>query len=443
MRHQLTFPLILSFASALALADIAPTQFIGSGITPVEDTDIRMESAEVTIVWGKPCALTATFTMVNDSPESRPVALGFPMPVSRHGSRRPDPSDRLSISFDGKETNVSGPFEGKSDSWTCLWHWYRCTNTFAPGITRVDVSTVLRASGGYTESLRYCLRTGGQWAGSIGSERVRIQFPYPVETDQVLSIQPEGYQIEGGEVRWELSDFEPQGDEFDIRITYVRPDVMRTIMTLRQQLQLDPKSAKKAIALAKHVLALGSSSSKAGFAPQHLPIEQYETLSANIEGPSDHGIFTRFYRSNYNGGYRAVSRKLVGEETAIPRILADAGYRDEYSKSGFIKEGEGLLLEVLNRDPHNAVAWNVYLANYWRFSFAAAGRPYFRAGNKYGKAVFGKGQVRAIQQAAENCPEDVTIQLWFELYRHGTTKEGLDQLRATIQEHGFRKVEFP
>lgn len=124
----------------------------------------------------------------------------------------------------------------------------------------------------------------------------------------------------------------------------------------------------------------------------------------------------------------------------MPRILSDAGYRDERSLTGFVRQGEELLLKVLEEDPHNAEAWNVYLANYWRFSFGALGR-------RWGPSWLGKGQADAIRHAAEECPEDPTIKLWLEISRQGTTEARITQpilveANKSISGRGFREVEF-
>jgi len=404
-----------------------------------------MDSAEVTIVWGEPCSLTATFTMVNESAQPRTVAVGFPMPIERAPWPRPDSPDPLSMSFNGREMQVHGPLEEEETSHTSRWNWYQCTNKFAPGATRVDVCTVLRASrvydGPYTRTLDYCIRTGGKWAGRIGSERVTIHFPWPVVEEQLRSIRPKGSRIEGDRISWTFTDIEPGQDEFDIHIAFIQPNFMRGLTELRQKHEEQPESTDVAIRLAKQLLALGSNRSNAGHLPGRLTIEEFENIAARIKDPEDHAIFTCYYQSNFNGGYRAVFRTLVGEEKAIPRILSDAGYRDGRSLTGFVREGEELLLSVLEEDPHNAEAWNVYLSNYWRFVFGAMGR-------SWGPAWFGKEQVRAIERAAENCPDDATIKLWLKLCRTGMTKPkglgqpGFQELNRSMRERGFREVEL-
>jgi hypothetical protein len=68
-------------------ADIAPTRFTGSGIVARSETSIRMQRADVDIVWGTPCELTATFEMVNSSGTPKDMRMGFPMPSGEFESR--------------------------------------------------------------------------------------------------------------------------------------------------------------------------------------------------------------------------------------------------------------------------------------------------------------------------------------------------------------------
>jgi hypothetical protein len=118
------------------------------------------------------------------------------------------------------------------------------------------------------------------------------------------------------------------------------------------------------------------------------------------------------------------------------QILADAGYRDQNSRLPFLLEAERLLKDVLARDPHNAEAWNVYLANYWRFSFAALG-------HRFGKTRLSPKQAKLIETAAKNCPNDECLQLWLGLCRAPPDKRDTTALNEAIKRRGFMAVDFP
>src|SRR6185295_9971220 len=122
------------------------------------------------------------------------------------------------------------------------------------------------------------------------------------------------------------------------------------------------------------------------------------------------------------------------ERRAVIQVLADAGYRDERSKEPMILEGEKILLDLLAENPRNAEAWNVYLTNFWRFSFAAMGKV-------FGPSVMAAPQIAAIEKAAQNCPGDSTIKLWMEV-RHGNSVAGA-KLIPEIDRLGYARVDLP
>lgn len=62
----------------------------------------------------------------------------------------------------------------------------------------------------------YPLRTGANWAGSIG--RLTISVSIPVET--IVQISPAGYTRTYGLIEWTLSDYEPMDDIFVVLDPY-------------------------------------------------------------------------------------------------------------------------------------------------------------------------------------------------------------------------------
>ena len=352
----------LILLNTLAWADIAPTQFYGGCIIPVGGSTVTMESANVEIRWGTPCTLRAVFVMQNPSASAQEVLVGFPMP-SLDGQRDETP-DPLGISFNGSSAEMTASGMNSRDARKSkYWDWYSCEHSFVPGKTVVEVNTVLRASllkaVPYQECLRYCIESGGKWAGSIGVEDVAIIFPSEVEGDQITMAKPAGAKIEDNRVSWSLKNFKPKGDEFDVTLSYVRPDAMNKITQLRNEFKQQPQSAAAAIKLAKHLFALG-----------------------------------------------------------YP----------------FMREGEALLRDVLKKDPHNAEAWNVYLA----FVFVAYGQ-------RSRMTALSEKQTAFIKDAVKNCPNDECIGLWGKaIERAPKPSDHPDELlEKTIEEKGYLATEFP
>lgn len=429
---------------AAVYADISPTEYIASGITPKSDSTVRMEKAHVEIVWAAPvslappCTLSATFTMANRTPATQELTIGFPMPARRIPKGKE--ADPMTMSFDGTEAAVTPPTQTQTDFDSGEWVWYTSKHSFRPGKTEVVVKTNLRASlvygGPFRESLFYCIETGGKWAGNIGEEVVVIRFPSPPEKGQIIEATPAGYQIDGNCVRWRFTDFKPKGKEFDIKLTYVRPDVMQVIAALREEVRHTPASSAAAVKLARHLLVLGYAKSNSGYPPSRLTSKQHETILLGIASPPDRKIFMDHYKAGAAGGYAEVDSEWTDERTALIQILADVGYRTEDSQHGFVREAEDLLHDVLKRDPHDADAWNVYLSNYWRFSFAAIG-------HWFGPTRLSRSQARAIESAAANCPNDPTIRAWLE-YVHATPeKRDTRRLLDAIKSQNSNKLDFP
>lgn len=429
----------LFLAEVSAYADISPTQWTGSGIAPQSHSSIQMQKAEVEIVWGTPCMLSATFTMVNSSPTDQELTVGFPMPSDEDMPAKV--RDPLAITFNGEAVVVTPPDTGKADQDKHQdWAWYRCHHTFKPGNTTVKVTTILRASLVYTtpfrESLFYCIQTGGNWAGKIGEEEVTIRFPAPPEKDQITGASPAGFQIEGDCVRWHFVDFKPVGKEFDIALTYVRPDVMRIVAALRKDVAENPESSAAAVKLAKHLLVLGNAKSNSGFPPSRLTKDQYDGICAKIAKRGERKLFREHYHMGKDGLYEEASSEWTPARVNLVQILADAGYRDQRSQSPLILEAEKLLKDTLARDPHNCEAWNVYLASYWRFSFAAVG-------HWFGTTRLSRAQASLIETAAKNCPDDECIGLWLKLRGSNPEKPDTTALFEAIKRHGVMVVEYP
>jgi len=200
MLHQtfLAIGIALVLSVATARADISPTQYVGYGIAPVDAHGLRMVNAQVDIVWGDPCDLTATFVIQNSNATSTDIQLGFPIPHYRYYPAG-NALKEIAFAFDGipvapDAITVSAQEENKPRYST----WFRCHHSFRPGSTKVTVKIKLPASldGNYPyrEHLYYCIETGDSWQGTIGSEEVIIHFPGPVIPEQKIETTPNNYQ---------------------------------------------------------------------------------------------------------------------------------------------------------------------------------------------------------------------------------------------------------
>jgi hypothetical protein len=428
--------LIDSLGRALGVADIAPTRHAGSAIVPQTNSHVRMEKAEVEIIWGEPCTISARFRMVNEGAEEE-VAFGFPLPpkVDRAGILSPQPYE-VGMVIDGTKAVVHPP---ASRTMETEWEWYTCKHTFKPGVTDITVTAELRPSlvyaGPFREALYYTVETGAKWAGVIGDEVVTIRFPGGIAKDQIISAKPGGAEVGADFLRWRFIQIEPKGKEFDIALTYIQPAVMRTLESLRAAFQQSP-SPERALRLAVHLLVLGNAKSNSGFPPPELSAAEFARLLDKIAEGRDRATFVQHYHVRGENSFRASSSEWTEERLAIIRILADAGYRDDQSNSWFIKEAEELLLKVLREDPTNARAWNIYLISYWRFSFAAMG-------HWFGQTYLNKEQRRLIGAAARNCPKDEVIGMWLKQSKKREEKRDLEALHQKLGKSDLFKLEYP
>jgi hypothetical protein len=425
---------------ALCRADISPTEFIGSAVVPKEGTPVQMLNADVEIVWGTPCTMTATFVMLNPTSTDQRVSVGFPMPGDKFVQHAgPDP---LTITFDSVPAEITPPGETDEDrDQHRYWFWHRCDHAFHPGKTQVVVKSVIRASLVYAtarqEALHYCVESGGKWAENIGEETVTIRFPNQVTTEQIISASPAGYVIRGNSVQWRFSHFKPRGNEYDINFTYIHPEALRVISELRAKLRADPKSVSTQLALAKCLAALGNAKSNSGFPPWRLSKTEFDKIRKAMASDADRKILTTHYQwKGDEVGYEETNSEWSSRRLSLIKALANASYRDAASRSWYILEAERLFKSTLAAEPHNAVAWNTYLANYWRFSFAAIG-------HWFGQTALGREQKHLIETAAQNCPQDPCIARWLALTRSKPTNAELEALQDAILSAGFRDADLP
>lgn len=482
---------VFSLGSFDALGDIAPTEYVGSTVIPVDISGIRMEDAKVDIVWGTPCKLTARFVLNNGTTNPTEVHLGFPMliPKYQRGVEKSWPG--FKIAFDGALSDASEVTTASLKERIPHYHeddtWYRCRHTFQPGRTVVTIEAALPASltyqVPYQERLFYCIQTGGKWDGTIGCEEVNVHFPAPVEPGQIVDARPSTFVIRGDVIQWRFLDFKPKGSEFDISLRYFRPDAFLILSDLRKRHAANPRDSALTVRLAKDLFVLGPMKGNLGFAPPDFAPVEFQGILSKINNPADRAFFSSSYVAGYDaflaGLKNPEDRKVLsssyesnkaraatitdpeiranwarqlqrykedfwcldpyGESQGelpgeIIRILNSVDYKGFRSQFPAIEEAEDAIKRLLEAEPKNAEAWNVYLANYYRIGFNAVGL--FRWGN----TRFYSRQITLIGRAHQECPQDAAINLWYQWCSGNGTGAGLEDL---LKKNGVFDSDFP
>jgi len=426
MRHLLAIAYILA-STSIACADVAPIQFTGTNVFPLKSAAVRMAAADVRIVWGEPCSLTANFRMVNESEHDVALEIGFPVGAFHLVGNDPrelededDPKHKPLLEAVGRETitiTINGeaarayrrvPHEKIREIKWRYASWYFAEMIFRPGTNDVAVTTRLNPSGVYAQPfkrrLSYCISTGSRWQGSIGRETVEIKFPGMDVTPLLRSVTPASGVASKDTVRWVFEDFEPQGEEYDIELEFLAPSVVAKLNEIRTAYARAPQDTNAALRYAVHLFSLGHAKGNAGSPPERLTADEYQQIFAKTRNSRDRAEFTRHYQRSSNH-YIAESSEWTPRRQRLVQIMADAGYCADYPEVTRVQEGRAIVEQCLAREPRNAAAWNVYLAHFWRFSFAARG-------HWFGPSVFSKPLCAAIESARKNCPDDPDIRAW-------------------------------
>jgi hypothetical protein len=431
--------LALLFSSTV-LADIAPTQFKAAGVASLQAAGVRMVSAKVDIVWGLPCTLTAVFVMENETKQPVEVDLGFPLNLPKQF--REKDSLGFIMAFNGVPVSPSAITEvGKPENnYPPQATWYRCKHVFPSGQTKVGIKTKLPASlnySPYSESLEYCLETGGAWAGNIGAEEVSVTFPAPLEPGQIIEARPAGFTVQGPTVCWVFKDFEPKGKEYDVHLQYLRPDVSAIIAKLRKELAQNPDNPKCTLKLAKHLFVLGPTKGYSHYPPSELTKAEFEKLNSRIKEKADRRLVLSQYPEAPDGRHLEKSSEWTRERKAAVRILSETDYEPIYWKSNHIDAARKLMEGVLKDHPGHAEAWKIYLANFYRFRFG---------GDRYYQPL-----IQKIKTAYQKCPQDRCIQLWYQRSQLGLEEENVawetsdqmeKQLYDELRKQGIFEVEY-
>jgi hypothetical protein len=431
---EILFALVasLTFAVPTVNADISPTKFVGSSVVTVDNTEVQMESADVRIVWGYPCSLDADFVLNNKAAEEVKLELGFPVGAlhsqQTSGLAESEEADELrekgtsrqeevqpeiiSILINDVPANVFRRYPGPELAELRRGHtnWYFVNAVLKPGVNAVKIRTRLQPSQVYNQPFRrtisYCISTGGRWAGLIGYERVEIKFPVGITDGLIQDIKPSFCErIEGDSVIWEFKKFEPHGSDWDVELEIYLPRVMARLAEMKNAYEKDAGNKAAVLRYAAHLFILGEMKGNAGFPPSTLNHEEFRAIRQRITDRKDAEAFERFYTQRGDGKHASGSTEWTGDRVDILRILADADYCETYDGLDHVLKGRVILEKFLEQNPKDADAWHLYLANFWRWSFAARG-------HWFGGSVASVPFSVAVKKACKNCPDDARIQAW-------------------------------
>lgn len=253
-------------------ADIAPPEPApGSGITPSQETNVKMVAENVLMVVKEFSSdtynleVTADFLMRNLGETEEQMQVRFPLEnISGLGDMWGQPAEirNFKANVDGyqKSTYVTEePYQAND----IPLNWAVFSVDFPPGHdVHVRVSYVTDVQNEAYSNIEYILGTGAGWFDSIGTATITLRFPYAVNVANILffeqpDIIPENVVIIGKEIRWHWKDYEPDPNE-TVRVSVVNPAYWKEILSLEAKLGANPADINTAIALSKAYQKAGS-----------------------------------------------------------------------------------------------------------------------------------------------------------------------------------------
>ncbi len=233
------------------LADLTPSHGIGKTLRPRGDTMISMVSETVDVeIDANVARVWCTFDFLNEGPPDT-LEVGFPRGRNeqeiyldngdlndfevRTSSARPLPVSRSRL-----DPYVNDP------SGILVTSWFTCTIPFdsTGTVQKVFVeywTTLLPGKPVYSDLLfKYILTTGSFWRGPIGEAVVTVRLTN-VEPDQLSVIKPSGYILNGAEISWRFTDFEPAED---IELHIMQDAVYDRVKEANRLLRENPDSAR-------------------------------------------------------------------------------------------------------------------------------------------------------------------------------------------------------
>lgn len=389
---------LLACLASQSRADIAPMPHPGYTLSPPAETRPRMDRAarvetrvrmareRVDIRVGERpdkryythlAEVTAVFEMVNDTPDTVSLEVGFPVEaefvypgewavaelVDGESKAPPDADQivareslkqlhergyyRLRVSVDHGEpfepevVRDRGVLERGRHKPDYLWfHW---DMDFPPGPKLVtvsyDIPSVYTKGSGY-QNLSYVLHTGALWAGTIGSAVIAVHFPESAPPVHPAPKTTPGFERTDHAVTWSYRDFEP-GPHDDIKIEFISPDAARAIHDLCAHLEEHPDDAEAMVELA------------------------------------------RLHMDNVT---------LAPDWPGSPEFAGQPG---------------PLLERALEIDSGDYLGWNIYLGWYHAMRDGRLGFDFFRSD-------FGDPQRELLERAKAACPNDPGIEIWYD-----------------------------
>jgi len=400
-----------------------------------------MDDASVSIIWGTPCILDAQFVLFSQESGPKLTEIGFPVGAyspkdgdeaeqqNRAVMRRlfaegykPDyqeqPAlrkvglDEIQVGLNGDPVEVfeKWPFPEIYEQRSTTATWYYFSALLQPGKNTISIHTHLQPSDVYCmtrKRVSYCIWTGGRWSGPIGHESVRLKFQDVISKDLICRVHPDSAKVNGKELVWDFQKIEPSGGEYDIDVEMLEPQAAKALEISREKFKKDPRDWQAGISLAQELFGLGMVKGNASFPPESLSPAEYLWLNTHITEKSERTRFQRFYRDDHHGRYFNATTEWTEDRVAMVQILADAGFCCEFEGVESVLEARQILEQILKDHPNEADAWSAYLANFWRFSFAAVGGPL-----PY-ESSFTRPQRVAIRSAFAHCPNDPRIKFWY------------------------------
>jgi len=225
LKLRLTFAcLLLSFLllPASATADSGALGRIGDSVQPLEHTQVKMVSKDITAeVNTSHTYFEAVFTFYNDGPETA-VLMGFPEATGLDGDPPEElPERRFHQDLEDFKAYVNGEkVETEKEDGLLrdnglnavdFPNWYTWKVDFAEEEI-VEVKNTYKApnsvEGGFLTSTGYIKSTGATWQGSIGEARITFKLQ-DLSPHQLIFAVPPGFKIEDGNLVWEWEDLDP------------------------------------------------------------------------------------------------------------------------------------------------------------------------------------------------------------------------------------------
>ncbi len=246
-----------------ARADMAPPDFPpGSNVLPGgENTYVRMESETVTISllketkyvqsaagWGTDRAaarVNAIFNMRNMGTQSESMYVRFPLGTLRgdgYGAY-PEISD-LTVKVNGQPVETDRMEGTRQNTEKYDGPWATFPVVFPAGSTvQVEINySDYGATENNNASFTYLMQTGAGWYDTIGSADLIVRLPYPANSMNFL-WGPEGYTIDGQDVRWHYDNLEPTSDN-DLYFRIIVPPYWEKVLIEEENVKKKPNDGE-------------------------------------------------------------------------------------------------------------------------------------------------------------------------------------------------------